>query len=126
MRGRKSTITERDFKLIIDTKGTVSSTTLGKKFGVTRSQIAKLRCAHFKYGANSLEDIAEINRSWNKPYYEVRRERNKIRSWENQVDEGIEIYQHVMRRYYAKKFWYLDYKQLKVDFQDIQRMKKAA
>lgn len=46
------------------------------------------------------------------------------RSWEKQIDEGIEIYHFVMRRYKLPRK--VIYQRLRKDFEDKYRMKKAA
>lgn len=43
-----------------------------------------------------------------------------------QINKGIKMYIIVMRKYYHKRHRVAIYQQLKIDFEDIQRMKKAA
>lgn len=122
----KSKITQKDFDFIINNRGKISCRKMGTMFGVHRNYPGRIQLFHSRYGITTIQEFKDIINNKQQVRYKIEKEQLEERSWPNQIDEGIETYQHVMRRYYAKKFWYVDYTQLRKDFEELQRLRKAA
>lgn len=133
-------------EFIRENKGKISLREMAKILSISHGSVSHYaRDKKYKHNPETKKAYYKKNKNkcseWSKKSYlrhrdvriakmkEAYREKKRMsdtRSWEQRVDEGIETYQHVMRRYYSKKFWYVDYKQLMVDFENIQGLQKAA
>lgn len=125
-------------------KGKISQREMAKMLGVSQGTISQVFTGNTHYykpevrrvyyknnkskcNAHSktyyLKNKDSIN-SKLKDAYQKKKEQSDIRSWETQVDEGIEIYHFVMRRNRLPRK--IVYQRLRKEFEDIQRLRKAA
>lgn len=124
MKGRKPKITQKDFDFIIENRGKLLQTEIAKKIGIGNSHVGEIQRYHLRYGFTTIQEYRnQINLEQNSKYQATTQEK-QTRCWETQVDEGVEIYHYVMRRH--MKLRKDVYKQLRKDFEEMQRMKKAA
>lgn len=120
----KSKITQRDFDFIVKNRGKLSQSKMADRFGVHRTYIARVQLLYLRNGVRTIQQFKDEVNGKNNAEYAAKRQEQKERSWEAQVDEGMEIYHFVMRRHKLPRK--VIYQLLRSDFDDIQRMRKAA
>lgn len=119
----KSKLNQRTFDFIIQNRGKILQEVMSKRFGVSRSYISMVQLFNLRYGITTLQQFKDQNNRVTNTKYQTQSAQQKERSWENQVDEGIEIYHFVMRRHRLPRK--IVYERLIAEMKE-QRLQKAA